>query len=44
VVMAAGAAPPTKAIEVRADRPFVCVLTQTNTDVPLFMAIVRDPR
>jgi len=44
-VMMPGAGAPTGDVYVRADRPFLVVLTQTNTgDVPLFMAIVRDPR
>jgi serine protease inhibitor len=43
-VMMAGAAPPTKQLTVRADRPFLIVLSGQFTAAPLFMALVRDPR
>ena len=31
-------------ITIRADRPFLMILTEKAGDAPLFMAIVRDPR
>jgi len=40
----AGAASPDRNIDFHVNRPFLAVLTQNNADVPLFMAIVRDPR
>lgn len=40
----AGAAPPDRKLDFHVDRPFLAVLTQDNGGVPLFMAIVRDPR
>lgn len=43
----AGAAPPDppdRKLDFHVNRPFLAVLTQDNADVPLFMAIVRDPR
>jgi len=43
-VLMAGAAPPTKRLTVRADRPFLVVLAGSYTAAPLFMALVRDPR
>jgi serpin B len=44
-VIMAGAGPPTKSITIRADRPFVVVLSVgTYPQVPLFVAIERDPR
>jgi len=39
-----GAAPPTEHLRVTVDRPFIVLLSTGSTDVPLFMAIVRDPR
>ena len=30
--------------EIRADRPFLVVLTESGSNAPLFLAIVRDPR
>lgn len=35
---------PTEHLTVRIDRPFLVVLSDLDTDTPLFMAIVRDPR
>lgn len=43
VVMATGM-PPTEHLSVRVDRPFVIVLSDGQSQVPLFIAIVRDPR
>ena len=43
-VVMAGAAPPKVHLEVRADRPFVVLLSDGNSGAPLFMAVVRDPR
>jgi serine protease inhibitor len=43
VEMATGG-PPTEHLTVRVDRPFLVVLSDGETDAPLFMAIVRDPR
>lgn len=40
----AGAVSPDRKLDFHVDRPFLAVLTQDNADVPLFMAIVRDPR
>ena len=39
-----GAAPPDRKLDFHVNRPFLAVLTQDNAAVPLFMAIVRDPR
>jgi len=44
-VLMAGAGPPTNSITIRADRPFVVVLSVgVYPQVPLFVAIERDPR
>jgi serpin B len=43
-VIMAGAAPPSTRLTVRADRPFLVVLSGQITDAPLFMAMLRDPR
>ncbi|MFI0606790.1 MAG: serpin family protein [Anaerolineae bacterium] len=40
----AGASPPERKLDFHVNRPFLAVLTQDNAAVPLFMAIVRDPR
>jgi serine protease inhibitor len=42
VVMTSGG-PPTKRLTVRVDRPFVVVLSEGESQAPLFVAIVRDP-
>ena len=44
--MAGAAMPamPERKLDFHVNRPFLAVLTQDNADVPLFMAIVRDPR
>ncbi len=39
-----GAVSPDRKLDFHVNRPFLAVLTQDNADVPLFMAIVRDPR
>lgn len=39
-----GSGQPTKRLTVRADRPFLVVITGESTEAPLFMALVRDPR
>jgi serine protease inhibitor len=44
VLMDVGGAPMVPRYTVRADRPFLVVLTGSNTNAPLFMALVRDPR
>ncbi len=43
-VVMAGAAPPARRLTVRADRPFLALLTRASDDATLFMALVRDPR
>ena len=35
---------PASTFSVRADRPYLVVLTEKSTEAPLFMAVVRDPR
>ena len=35
---------PVSTLTVRADRPYLVVLTEKSTEAPLFMAVVRDPR
>ena len=37
-------AAPAEPFTVRADRPYLVVLTEKSTEAPLFMAVVRDPR
>ena len=37
-------AQPTESVTVRADKPFVVVLSLGDSHVPLFVAIERDPR
>jgi serpin B len=37
-------AAPIDTFTVRADRPYLVVLTEKSTEAPLFMAVVRDPR
>ena len=39
-----GAVLPERKLDFHVNRPFLAVLTQDNAGVPLFMAIVRDPR
>ena len=34
---------PTEGFDVRADRPYLVVLTEKHSDATLFMALVRDP-
>jgi serine protease inhibitor len=41
--VAMGAAPFAPTV-IRADRPFLMVLTEKATSAPLFMAVIRDPR
>ena len=40
----AGAAAPVEQFDVRADLPFLVVLTEKATHAPLFMGLIRDPR
>ena len=35
---------PVNQFDIRADRPFLFVLTEKATGAPLFMGLVRDPR
>jgi serine protease inhibitor len=37
-------AEPYAPLTIRADRPFLMVLTEKATSAPLFMALIRDPR
>ena len=39
----AGAAAPVEQFDVRADHPFLVVLTEKATHAPLFMGLIRDP-
>lgn len=43
VVPTSGLMPPSRAITVRADRPFLAILLDDRSDVPLFIARVVDP-
>ena len=42
-VIAGTTAMPVDPFIVRADRPYLVVLTEKSTQAPLFMAVVRDP-